>query len=181
MRSMNDAVLTGIGTVLADDPLLTCRLPGMDERSPVRVVLDTMLRLPPAGRLVADRAAHAALGRGGGGRFARARTGTGCGGHRRAAGAGDRDRLDLGAVLKLLAGRGITRLMVEAGPTVATAFLRADLVDEATVIRSPSAIGADGIDALDGLPLSALTQSPRLKPVGNDALGTDRIETFERE
>jgi diaminohydroxyphosphoribosylaminopyrimidine deaminase/5-amino-6-(5-phosphoribosylamino)uracil reductase len=94
---------------------------------------------------------------------------------------GTGDRLDLGAVLKLLAQRGITRLMVEAGPTVAAAFLRADLVDEAAVIRSPSAIGADGIDALEGLPLSALTQSPRLKPVGNDAIGADRIETFERE
>src|SRR5438876_541887 len=52
MRAMNDAVLTGIGTVVADDPLLTCRLPGM--HSPVRVVLDTMLRLPPACRLVAS-------------------------------------------------------------------------------------------------------------------------------
>ena len=93
----------------------------------------------------------------------------------------ERVGLDLGAVLRLLAQRGITRLMVEAGPTVAAAFLRADLVDEAAVIRSPSAIGADGIDALEGLPLSTLTQSPRLRPVGNDAIGADRIETFERE
>jgi diaminohydroxyphosphoribosylaminopyrimidine deaminase/5-amino-6-(5-phosphoribosylamino)uracil reductase len=83
-------------------------------------------------------------------------------------------------VLKLLAQRGITRLMVEAGPIVAAAFLRADLVDEATLLRSPSAVGADGIDALDGLPLSALTRSPRLNAIGGEALGADRIEMFER-
>src|SRR5260370_683784 len=51
MRAMNDAVLTGIGTVLADDPLLTCRLPGMEARSPVRVVLDSALRLPAGSKL----------------------------------------------------------------------------------------------------------------------------------
>jgi diaminohydroxyphosphoribosylaminopyrimidine deaminase/5-amino-6-(5-phosphoribosylamino)uracil reductase len=89
-------------------------------------------------------------------------------------------RLDLGAVLKLLAGRGITRLMVEAGPILATAFLRADIVDEAAVFRAPTNIGSDGIDALDGLPLDALTRSPRLKLIGSEAVGADTVETFER-
>ena len=93
---------------------------------------------------------------------------------------GTRGRLDLAAVLKLLGARGITRLMVEAGPIVAAAFLRADLVDEATLLSSPSAVGVDGVDALDGLPLSALTQSPRLKSLGSEAIGSDMIETFER-
>src|SRR5215467_1360066 len=54
LRAVSDAVLTGIGTALADDPLLTCRLPAMAARSPVRLVLDSALRLPPAGKLVAS-------------------------------------------------------------------------------------------------------------------------------
>ena len=68
-------------------------------------------------------------------------------------------------MLKLLAERGITRLMVEGGPTLAAAFVTADLVDEAVLFQSPKVVGADGIDALEGLPLTALTQSPRLVSV----------------
>src|SRR5437588_8267034 len=54
LRAMNDAIAIGIGTALADDPLLTCRLPGMAARSPVRVVFDSALRLSPESRLVAS-------------------------------------------------------------------------------------------------------------------------------
>jgi diaminohydroxyphosphoribosylaminopyrimidine deaminase/5-amino-6-(5-phosphoribosylamino)uracil reductase len=180
MRATNDAVLTGIGSVLSDDPLLTCRLPGMEKRSPVRVVLDTMLRLPLTSRL-AQTARQTPL-------WVMAAEGAAREREQALAVAGivvlrvsgTRDRLDLAAVLKLLAQRGITRLLVEAGPIVATAFLRADLVDEAALLRSPSTLGADGIDALDGLPLSALTQSPRLKAFDSEAIGADRIEMFER-
>jgi diaminohydroxyphosphoribosylaminopyrimidine deaminase / 5-amino-6-(5-phosphoribosylamino)uracil reductase len=180
MRAMNDAVLTGIGTVLSDDPLLTCRLPGMEGRSPVRVVLDSMLRLPLESRLV-QTARQTPL-------WVVAREGAPREREQALAAAGiavlrvpgTPDRLDLAAVLKFLARRGITRLMVEAGPIVAAAFLRADLADEAVLLRSPSALGADGIDALDGLPLSALTQSSRLKATGREAIGADKIETFER-
>jgi diaminohydroxyphosphoribosylaminopyrimidine deaminase/5-amino-6-(5-phosphoribosylamino)uracil reductase len=179
MRAMNDAMLTGIGTVLADDPQLTCRLPGMEHRSPVRVVLDSALRQPQTSRLAASAArtldwtfADEMASR----EKERALTDLGVEILRVPGTAG---RLDLAAVLRGLSGRGITRVMVEAGPILSAAFLAADLVDAAALFRSPRALG-EGIDALEGMPLTALTQSPRLRLVGVERIGADTLETFER-
>jgi diaminohydroxyphosphoribosylaminopyrimidine deaminase/5-amino-6-(5-phosphoribosylamino)uracil reductase len=82
-------------------------------------------------------------------------------------------------VLKALAERGVTRLMVEGGPTVAAAFLQADLVDEAALFRSPNELGA-GIGALEGLPLTALTNSTNLKAIASEQIGSDMLQVFER-
>jgi diaminohydroxyphosphoribosylaminopyrimidine deaminase/5-amino-6-(5-phosphoribosylamino)uracil reductase len=180
MRATSDAVLTGIGTVIADDPLLTCRLPGMAGRSPVRVVLDAALRSPLDSRLVAgadqtplwvvtaDAAAaerEAALRERGADVI-------------RVPAAGG--RLDLPAVVRRLAERGITRLMVEAGPIVAAAFVQADLVDEAALFRASCSIGAGSIDALEGLPLDALTGSSVHRLVASERVGDDTLDTYER-
>ncbi len=178
MRSMNDAVATGIGTVLADDPQLTCRLPGM--HSPVRIVFDARLRLPLASRLVASASATPVwLVTGDSApqspELALKARGVEVLRVQEAAG-----RIDLLAALKLLAERGLTRVLFEAGPVLATALLKADLVDEAMLFRSPMVIGPDGIDALEGLPLSALTRSPHMQPVATEAVGIDTIEMFER-
>jgi diaminohydroxyphosphoribosylaminopyrimidine deaminase/5-amino-6-(5-phosphoribosylamino)uracil reductase len=89
-------------------------------------------------------------------------------------------RLDLAAVLRQLSERGISRVMLEAGPILAAAFLEAGLVDEFVLFRSEMAVGADGIDALEGMPLTALTQSPRFVRIASEAVDADRCEIFEQ-
>jgi diaminohydroxyphosphoribosylaminopyrimidine deaminase/5-amino-6-(5-phosphoribosylamino)uracil reductase len=180
MRAMHDAILTGIGTVLSDDPALTCRLPGMAAQSPVRVVLDQSLRLPPSAKLVQTARqvpVWVICGEDAPANRERALAELGVIVQRTEAGESG---LDLHAVLQALATRGITRLMVEAGPRLCAAFLRSDLIDEAYLLRGPDAIGADGIDALDGLPLSALTGSPKLRETGTEKVGSDTHIHFER-
>ena len=153
MRAGSDAIMVGIGTVLADDPQLTCRLPGMFERSPVRVVLDEQLILPLSTSVVAtvretptwvftshkpSPIAEEIIQQ------------KGCKVFRVDESDG---RLDLQQILKVLAEQGITRLMVEGGPTLAASFVESDLVDEAVLLHGSKSIGASGIDPLEGMPL----------------------------
>jgi diaminohydroxyphosphoribosylaminopyrimidine deaminase/5-amino-6-(5-phosphoribosylamino)uracil reductase len=183
LRAQCDAILVGIGTVLADDPLLTCRLPGMAAQSPVRVVLDRALRLPGTSRLVhgaretplwvltsslSEAPATVKLGAAGA-QVIRVPTTT-------TAPPG----LDLKAVLHALADRGITRLLVEGGSRVASSFVAADLVDEVWLLRGPDAIGADGVSALNALPLTAITASPKLKLYASESLQRDTLTIYER-
>jgi diaminohydroxyphosphoribosylaminopyrimidine deaminase/5-amino-6-(5-phosphoribosylamino)uracil reductase len=88
--------------------------------------------------------------------------------------------LDLKAVLHALSVKGITRLMVEGGSRVASSFVAADLVDEVWLLRGWEAIGAGGVAALDALPLSEITQSPRLKLRASEALDKDALTIYER-
>ncbi|HEY1476027.1 MAG TPA: bifunctional diaminohydroxyphosphoribosylaminopyrimidine deaminase/5-amino-6-(5-phosphoribosylamino)uracil reductase RibD [Pseudolabrys sp.] len=178
MRSTSDAIMVGIGTVLSDNPHLTCRLPGMFEHSPVRVVLDATLKLPLMTSVVATvgdtptwvftSSKPSALAE-------EILQQKGCKVFR----VGDVDgRLDLGEVLKVLADQGITRLMVEGGPKVAGAFAADGMVDELVLLRGEKTIGADGLEPLEGMPLDGFTG--QLHARGREKLGPDTLETFER-
>lgn len=182
LRAQCDAILVGIGTVLADDPMLTCRLPGMEARSPVRVVLDRSLRIPGSSRLVhsaretplwvvssnlAEAPAAMKLGAAGA-QVLRVNAAKGLPG------------LDLSAVLHALSDKGITRLMVEGGSRVASSFVAADLADEIWLLRGPGSMGADGVPALDALPLSSITQSPGFKVRASETLQNDTLTIYGR-
>jgi diaminohydroxyphosphoribosylaminopyrimidine deaminase/5-amino-6-(5-phosphoribosylamino)uracil reductase len=182
LRAQCDAILVGIGTVQADDPLLTCRLPGMEARSPVRVVLDRSLRIPGTSRLVhsaretplwvmtsnlSEAPAAMKLGAAGAQVIRVATTSTPAG-------------LDLVAVLHALSEKGITRLLVEGGARVASSFVAAGLVDEVWLLRGAEAVGADGVAALDALPLTSITQSPPFRVRASESLQSDTLTIYER-
>ena len=94
--------------------------------------------------------------------------------------AGNGTGLDLPDVLKLLAEKGITRLMVEGGSRVASSFVAANLVDEIWLFRGAEAVGADGVDALDALPLSKITQSRAYKVHASETFDKDTLTIYER-
>ncbi|MEO2166845.1 MAG: bifunctional diaminohydroxyphosphoribosylaminopyrimidine deaminase/5-amino-6-(5-phosphoribosylamino)uracil reductase RibD [bacterium] len=175
-RNEMDAVLVGIGTVLADDPSLNCRI--ARGRDPVRIIVDSRLRTPPDARIfsvgrgpvliVTTRTAPALRAR-----------------HLEAAGAEvlrvarRGDRVDLGSLLRHLGNRGLLSVLVEGGAAIAAEFLRGGHVDELACFQAPLIIGGDGKAMIDGFGISnpaeaVWLEDHRVEQVGRDLLHRGR-------
>ena len=182
LRARHDAVLVGSGTVLADDPDLTCRIPGMARAPMLRVVADARLRTPPDARLVRTaRETPTWLLTGAGHRPAALAPFIEAGVEvvtvRRAPGGGLQPR----AMLAALAARGVTRVLAECGGALAAALLRAGLVDRLAWFHAPALLGGDARAALDALGIARLPAMPRFRVLRRDAAGADTFTEFEKE
>lgn len=172
LRDRVDAVLVGAGTARADDPRLTTRLPGGRGRDPLRVVLDTELALPARLHLFRQRStaktlvAHAS---------ARPRTlGPNVELLRCRRGKGG---IDLADLLRRLAARGVTHVLVEGGAAVHGAFLRAGLADRVMLFIAPRILGGDGLSWVGGRGASRMAGALRLADVEVEEVGDDLLLT----
>ncbi len=179
MRASHDAVLTGIGTVMADDPQLTARTDPAPARQPLRVVLDTAARCPLDAALLQAGAPLVITGRGRAAPEAVARleaAGFAVAQVRVEALPGKVDPAEALAVLAR--DHGIASVMVEAGAGVAGAFLRAGLVDRVVWFRAPLVLGADARPVTDVLGHGTLAEVPRWVLEDVRACGPDQMESW---
>ena len=177
MRAAHDAIMVGVGTVLADDPLLTARTVPLPDRQPVRIVADSRARTPVDGRLVSSI---------GLGRIIIA-TENVEEGPLKDAGAelwpckqGPEGGIDLAYFLRRCAVEGINSLFVEGGGHLAASFIRAGLVDEICWFRAPKLIGGDGLPALASIGLTEMPGTPDWTISATERIGDDVLETYVR-
>ena len=181
LRGTHDAVLAGIGTVLADDPALTCRIAGFRTMPMVRVIVDSQLRTPPDSQLAATaRCAptwilhHASAPAG---RAAALEAG----GATLIPVAAAPEGLDLTEALWTLGSRGITRLLIEGGGQIAGSLLRRDLIDRIAWFHAPAIIGGDGWPSVQGFGIETLGAMPRFTRSRTAPLGADMLSEFTRQ
>lgn len=182
LRARHDAILTGIGTVLADNPSLTCRLPGMESYSPVRVVADSTLKLPLSSQLVETADAIQTMiisspeaevdkvskleGMG----CTVCQVATNSTGHPAPA-----------AIADALGEMGLTRVLIEGGGALAGSFMSAGLVDRLAWFRAPKIIGGDGVSSVAPFGVEDLSAALSFTRTGLYQCGEDVLETFEKK
>jgi diaminohydroxyphosphoribosylaminopyrimidine deaminase / 5-amino-6-(5-phosphoribosylamino)uracil reductase len=178
LRAQSSAIITGVGTVLADDPSLTVRLEGEDsrQRQPLRVILDPRLSTPPTAKMLALPGATLIV--------------TACrqGAPRQqleTAGAEvlllpqGPDAIDLAALSGELARRGCNELLLESGATLSGAYLRAGLIDELILYLAPKLMGSQARPLFHTPGLELLADAPALKIDEITHLGSDiRIRAY---
>jgi diaminohydroxyphosphoribosylaminopyrimidine deaminase / 5-amino-6-(5-phosphoribosylamino)uracil reductase len=181
LRARHEAIMVGVGTVLSDDPQLTVRLAGLEDRSPIRIILDSQLRTPLQSKLVqtsgdfpvwiiadvdAPATAEIALRK--------------AGAEVMRVGRGPDGKLDILAALRLLASRGVTRIFSEGGPTLAAALAQQGLADTVIVSTADHKLGQEGTVALQPALNSQLADPSVYSRITTHRFGTDVFATYEK-
>ncbi len=182
LRAENDAIVVGSNTALADDPQLTCRLPGLGDRQPVRIVIGARLNLPLAAGLVrtametptwivtvaSGDPAHAEAYRKAGVKLIEVD-------------ADESGHPNPAQVLRELGRLGLTRIMVEGGGRLCAALLKAGLVDRLAWFRSPKVIGGNGVPAAAAFGIDAIGQAPAFVRDSLEEVKGDHLETYHKK
>lgn len=182
LRAEADAILIGQGTLAADDPELTCRLPGLAARSPLRIVMAANLDIPLRSKLVIsakDVPVWAVCGPDAGqerqGRLEDA--GVTCLTVER----GQDGRLDIPSALQAFASRGFTRLLVEGGPAIANSFHAAGAIDELVIFQADSNLSGGKLAIFGGRGLEAISADPQYQLAEMRSIGGDRMLVYRRK
>ena len=179
LRASHDAVLIGIGTALADDPMLTCRLPGV-RRQTLRIVLDSQARLPADSRLAQTAAEHPVWQFTTAGEAAGDTTGE-APVRRFSAAADSTGRPDPEAVAAALGAEGLNDVLVEGGGQVAASLMRAGLADRLYWFRAGLVLGGDARPAVGALGLDRVADAGGWRLRSREPCGADLLETWHRE
>ena len=181
LRARHDAVMIGVTTAIFDDPMLTCRLPGMADRSPVRIVVDSRLRLPLTSGLVATaRDAPVWLITLPGNPPPRLHAFRDTGVEVVEVPEGDTGIVDLAQALSRLGERGLTRVLAEGGSRLAASLLRAGCVDRVEWFRAPTLMGGDGAPAVEAFGVDRLVQLAGFTRIAEQRVGGDFWESYLR-
>jgi len=177
-RSQHDAILVGVNTILADNPSLTSRIEGVDH-APVRIVLDTQLRLSSQEKLFdfidknpvwvvtskSKNEAQMLLKKG-----AEILT----------LPVNEDGQIDLKSLMGVLAEKGLTRVLVEGGAQVATGFLKCGLFDRFLWFHSASILGSGAYNSIQEININNLNNSIKLKFIDRRILGQDMLDIYEK-
>ena len=180
LRGTHDAVMVGVGTVMTDDPALTCRIPGYRRTPVVRIVVDSHLRTSPTANLVATAATDPTWIIHRNGVPDDRRTAFTDMGVQLLKAAGDENGVDLADALAALGEAGLTRVLVEGGAQIAAALLRADLVDRLAWFHAPGIMGGDGWPAAQAFGVATLDAMPHFVRDGQHIVGDDILTEYRR-
>jgi diaminohydroxyphosphoribosylaminopyrimidine deaminase/5-amino-6-(5-phosphoribosylamino)uracil reductase len=181
LRARHDAVMIGIGTALADDPMLTCRLPGLGDRSPVRIVIDGRLRLPLTSQLVRTATAVPTwLVTRAGGDAQRVNAYRQAGVELLSVPDDTAEQPPIPRILDECGRRGLTRVLVEGGSHLVSACFAAGIIDRIAWFRAPGVIGGDGIPVAQPFGVDHLREMRRFERVAVREVGEDVLETYRR-